>query len=407
MAFFIDKSGAAQHVDIGASVYAEAKADKKSVPQYLNAKFQKDVDMSKGSAFSQLCASEGIVAAPKDNVFGLRAPTVAEILEGTSGFQAASATNVQQKGTPLGSQSRNLFPAALIAYVESQVAVDRETDTKMFSDMVSQTVSIGGDSFEQPVINYNTAGAQGPNVAKAQRIPQLGLTPTLLSITTSDKIRRLPTYGMGIEMSQQAMRTSTIDLLAMTVKRYLEIEKDQRVYNYMSSLFLGDNDMVIGAVPSVTSTSLDAAATGGVLTHKAWVKFLARNRKKRRITHAACDIDTYLKIEARTGRPGLTAYDQRLPIVEAQARVGNLAFQDVKFFIVDSATDGGPIPAGQVWALDATKAITSVSNTEAEYQATESFILRRSEMMVMHWSQEVYRTFGDQELTPFDILTIS
>lgn len=407
MAFFIDKSGNAQHVEIGAAAYAEAKAQRKSVPQYLNSLYQKDADTSKGSPFSQLCASEGLISAPKDNPFGLRAPTIAEILDGTSGINAASSTNMQQKGSPSGSQSRNLFPAALIAYVESQVAVDRETDTRMFEGMVAQSISIGGDSFEQPVINYNTQGAQGPNVAKAQRIPQLGLTPTLLSITTSDKIRRLPTYGMGIEMSQQAMRATTIDLLAMTVKRYLEIEKDQRVYNYLSSLYVGDNDMVIGAVPSVTSTSLDAAATGGVLTHKAWVKFLARNRKKRRITHAACDIDTYLKIEARSGRPGLSAYDQRLPIVEAQARVGNLAFQDVKFFIVDSAAEGGPIPAGQVWALDASKAITSVTNTEAEYQATESFILRRSEMMVMHWSQEVYRTFGDQELTPFDILVIS
>jgi hypothetical protein len=407
MAFFIDKSGNAQPVTVDASVYAAAKTAKKSVPQYINSLYQKDADMGKGTPFAQICASEGIIGAPKDNIFGLRAPTVAEILEGTSGINAGSPTNVQQKGSPLGTQSRNLFPAALIAYVESAIQPDRETDTVMFNDMVAQTISIGGDSFEQPVINYATPGPQGPNQAKAQRIAQLAVTPTILSITTSDRIRRLPTYGMGIEMSQQAMKAQTIDLLAMTVKRYLEIEKDQRVYTYMSSIFMGDNDMVIGAVPSVTSTSLDSAATGGVLTHKAWVKFLARNRKKRRITHAACDIDTYLKIEARTGRPGLSAYDQRLPIVEAQARVGNLAFQDVKFFIVDSAAEGGPIPAGEVWALDASKAITLVSNTEAEYQATESFILRRSEMMVMHWSAECYRTFGDLELTPFDRLVIS
>lgn len=407
MAFFIDKSGNPQHVQIDAAVYAAAKADKKSVPQYLNAKFQADADMTKGSPFAQLCASEGLIATPKQNVFGLRAPTIAEILDGKSGFEAASGTNTQQRGNPYGSQSRNLFPAAVIAAIESAVDVDRTTDTQMFDGMVAQKISIGGDTFEQPVINYTIPGEQGPTKAKAQRVVQLGNVPTILQITTADKPRRLPTYGIGIEMSDQAARVQTLDLLSMTVKRYLEIEKDQRVYNYISSLFVGDNDMVIGTVPTVTSNSLDSNATGGVMTHKAWVKWLTLKRKTRKITHAICDIDTYLKIEARSGRPGLSAYDPRLPIVEAQARVSNLDFQDVTFFIVDAAVDGGPVPAGEVWGLDARKAITSVSNTEAEYQATEQFILRRSSMMVLHWSMEVFRTFGDSELTPFTRLVVS
>jgi hypothetical protein len=408
MAFFINKDGNSEHIQVDAAVYAAAKAEQKSVPQYLNSKFQADVDTSKGSVFAQLCASEGLIITPKgNNPFGLRSPIVADILEGKSGFDAASSTNVQQKGNPYGSQSRNLFPAALIAAIEAAVDVDRTTDTQVFESMVAQKTSIGGDTFEQPLINYTIPGEQGPTKAKAQRVSQLAMVPTILQITTSDKVRRLPTYGIGIEMSAQAMKTQTLDLLAMTVKRYQEIEKDQRVYNYISSLYVGDNDMVIGTVPTVTSTSYDSVATGGVITHKAWVKWLTDKRKSRKITHAICDIDTYLKIENRAGRPGLSAYDNRLPIIEAQARVTNLDFQDVTFFIVDPATQGGPVPAGEVWGLDARKAITSVSNTEAEYQATEEFILRRSSMMVMHWSQEVYRTFGDAELTPFTRLVIA
>jgi hypothetical protein len=408
MAFFLNKDGNAEHIQIDAALYAEAKKEKKSVPQLLNSKFHAEADLSKGSPFAQLCASEGLITTPQGaNPFGLRSPTIAEILDGKSGFEAASGTNVQQKGSPYGSQSRNLFPAAVIAAIESAVDVDRTTDSQMFDRMIGQRISIGGDTFEQPVINYTTPGEQGPMKAKAQRVTQLGTVPTLLQITTSDKPRRLPTYGIGIEMSDQATKTQTLDLVAMTVKRYMEVEKDQRVYNYISSLYLGDNDMVIGSVPPITSTSLDANATGGVITHKAWVKWLTTKRKSRKITHAICDIDTYLKIEARAGRPGLSAYDPRLPIKEAQARVSNLDFQDVDFFIVDSAAEGGPVPAGEVWGLDARKAITSVSNTEADYQATEAFILRRSSMMVMHWSQEVYRTFGDSELTPFTRLIIS
>lgn len=407
MAFIIDSKGVKQDVPLDATIYQEAKAAKKSVPQLLNSKYR-DIDASKGSAFSQLCASEGLFTSPKgtDNVFGLRSPTIAEIMDGTSGFQAASGTNVEQRGTPFGTQSRTLFPAALIAYVEAQVQVDRKTDTVVFDTMVAQQISIGGDVFEQPIINYNNPN--GAQQAKHQRIAQLAPTPTMLAITTSDKFRRLPTYGMGIEMSQQAMKASTIDTLAFTVQRYLQVEKDQRVYNYLSSLFLGDNDMVQGAITPVTSNSLDANATGGVLTHKAWVKFLARNRKRRRITHIVADIDTYLKIEGRTGRPGLSAYDPRLPTIDPQARATNVSFgSDVAYFIVDSAAEGGPVPAGQAWALDQSQAITLVTNTEAAYTAVESFISRRSEMMVLHWSAECFRTMGDTALEPFDILTIS
>ncbi len=406
MAFLIDSKGNKQEVPLDASIYKAAHDGNKSVAQHLNMLYR-DVDPKHGPAFQQLCASEGLVVfgEGKSNPFGLRSPSIADILDGKSSFSAAT-TNVAPAGTPYGTASRTLFPAALIQYIEAQVNVDRITDTVMFDDMVSQKLSINGDHFEQPVINYNNTG--GAQQAKHQRIAQLAPVPTVLTLTTSDRMRRLPTYGMGIEISAQAAKASTIDTLAFTVKRYLAVEHDQRVYNFLSSLFAGDNDMVIGAVSAVTSNSLDSAASGGVLTHKAWVKFLARNRKKRRITHVIADIDTYLKIEGRTGRPGLSAYDPRLSVIDPQAKASNVSFgSDVKFFIVDAAADGGPVPANTVWALDATSAITKVTNTEAEYTAVEAFVSRRAEMMTMQWSAEVFRTWGDSELSMFDVLTIS
>lgn len=405
------KSKTGENIDVtdkvNVGVYAEAKAANMSVPQYYNKLFAADTDMEKfGTPFSQMCASEGMIIVPQKakNPFGLRSPLVADVLSGKSSIHAAS--NVAQKGTPYGTQSRTLFPAAIIAFVESATPVDRETDSRVFDGMVAQELSVASDLFEQPIVNYSNTG--GAEKAKAQRVAQLAEVPTILKLTTSDTARRLPTMGIGIEMSQQALRSSTLDTVAMTIQRYLQVEKDQRVYTYLSNLFSGDADLNIGAVNAVTSNSLDTNATGGVLTHKAWVLFLARNRKKRRITHAVCDIATYLKIEGRTGRPGLSAYDPRLPTIDPQARATNVSFgSDITFFIVDDASNGGPVPAGQVWCLDASNAVTRVSNTEADYTATESFVLRQSEMMVMKWSQECYRLYGNNDLTPFDILTIS
>lgn len=407
MAFIVNPQGGRIDIPVDGTIYKAAGDANMSVPQFLNKKYSKDADPKLGNVFQQMCASEGLLMLPngKDNPMGVTAPTIASIFDGTSGFSAAT-TNVQQSGTPYGTASRTLFPAALIAYIEAQVDVDRVTDTVMFNDMVAQTLAVNGDHFEQPIINYNNQN--GSQQAKHQRVAQLAPVPTMLSLTTSDRMRRLPTYGMGIEMSDQAMRVSTIDTLAFTVARYLQVEHDQRVYNFLSSLFAGDNDMVIGAVSAVTSNSLDSAATGGVLTHKAWVKFLARNRKRRRISHIIGDIDTYLKIEGRAGRPGLSAYDPRLSVIDPQGKASNVSFgSDVKYFIVDAAVDGGPVPANTIWALDAKQAIVKVSNLQAEYTAVEQFVSRRSQMLTMQWSAECFRMYGDAELTPFDVLTIS
>jgi hypothetical protein len=190
--------------------------------------------------------------------------------------------------------------------------------------------------------------------------------------------------------------------------RYLQVERDERAYRYISDLYNGNGDLVVGAVSAVTTTSLDAAASGGVVTHKSWVKFLARNRKYRKITHAICDIDTYLKVEARTGRPGSNNYDPTLARIDPQLTPGNNTFGgDVKWIIVDAAADGGPVPANTVYAIDATSAITLVTNSNAAYSAVEQFALKRTEAMRMDWSEEIFRTFGDTDLRAFDILTIA
>ncbi len=410
MAFFVeDGKDGKQEVKLDVSMYREAKDANMSVPQFINSKY-KHADLKLGTAYAQICASEGLVLSGKSNPFGLRSPTIAEILDGKSAISAASGSNTSGAASPFGSQSRVLFPSAIIQVIEDSIQPDRVTDNKLFRELVAINVPIAGDHFLQPVLSYANAGGAntGANAAKAGRVTELGNVPTMLALTTSDQNFTIPTYGIGIEMSEKAMRATTLDLLAMTVGRFLDIEKDARVYQYYSNLFAGDLDHNTGAVSAVTTTSLDSAATGGVVTHKSWVKFLARNRKKRHITHCVADIDTYLKVEGRTGRPGSNAYDPRLAVVDPQALIQNAPFgADVKWILVDAAADGGPVPANTVWALDSAQAIMMVSNTEAQYQATEQFVLRRSEAMVIHFSEEAFRLYGANDLVPFDVLTIA
>lgn len=404
MAFIIDKTGGQQRVTLDLSIYREAKEKNITASQLINTKFA-DHDPKYGTPYEQLIASEGLTVNP-DRTFGLRPKTMGEILNG-DGMSAAA--NVDKKTDPFGSQSRTLFPLAVISAIEDSVQPDRTTDDRIFRSMAAISVPIAGDTFAQPVMDYGVPGGAhtGATGAKAGRIAQLAQAPTMLFLTTSDTYKTLPTYGLGVEVSDKALKSTTLDLFTLTLGRFFQIEKDARVYTYLSNLFAGDLDHNSGAVTAVTSTTLNGAATSGVMTHKAWVSYLALNRKKRHLDYHVCDIATYLKIEARTGRPGSNSYDPSLARVDPQIRpVEALPFgADVKWMIVDSAADGGPVPANTVWSLDSTQAFMLVTNVEAAYSATEAFVLRRSEHMVWHWSEEAMRLFPTN-LDAFAVLTI-
>ncbi len=408
MAYIVKTDGTHERFAIEATIYPEAKAAGLTPEEFLNRKYGTIADLKFGTPFHQVLASEGLVKA-RDNKFGIRSKNLDEVLNNIDTTTSA-ATNVDRKTDPFGSQSRTLFPIAVIAAIEDAVQPDRVTDDVVFRRMAATTVPIAGDVYSQPILDYNVPGGANTNSngAKAARVIQLGQVPTMMTLTTTDKFATIPTYGIGIEFSDKALKSTTLDLFNLTLNRYLQIEKDARVYTYISQLWAGDIDSGTSAISTTASNSLDSAATGGVMTHSAWVQFLALNRKKRHIDYLICDIKTYLKIESRTGRPGSNSYDPTLARIDPQLIPASpVPFgADVQWMIVDAATEGGPVPANTVWALDSSQAFMIISNTEGAYQATENFVLRKSTSMVWHWSEDVRRLYPT-DTTAFAALLIS
>lgn len=397
---YINIQGAATQVELTeGELLAAAKTG--DPVAYFNRKHA-DADPKFGTAFDQFKISAGLIRADRPNPMGLRSSTIGAVMNGTAGIQAAGAGNVQNT---LQTSSRAFINISFIDEVLAEMQRDRTTDAVVFDEMVANTLTVTTEHFEQPVVDYRTTG--GPEQAQAGRVAQGALPPKMLFFKTSDRIRRIGAWTIGMEWTDQALQNTTIDYVSRTTAHYLQIERDERVYRYLSNLFQGDGDLVIGAIPSVTSVSLDSASTGGVLTYNAWIKFLARQRKYRKITHAIMDIDTYLKFQARTGRPGSNSYDPTLVRLDPQGRVINEFGNDVRIFIVDSAAEGGPVPANTIWALDASVAVSKVINTSASYEAVESYAMKRTTAMRMDWAEDVFRSLGDSELRPFDSLTIS
>ena len=395
-ASYIDSAGGVQQVEITADMLLDKPREAGLSPTaYINRTFA-DANLKVGTAMEQFRSSLGIYAQGNKD-FGFTDLTLGQI---------EANLNVSKGTGTMGTESRAFVVQTILDATESKMLKDMTSDTSAFDGMVGMSMSIATEVFEQPVIDYTKTEA-----GKSQRMAQNAPPPLLISFSTSDVVRKLPVWNMGMQWSDQALRATTLDFVTMSVARYLMIERDERVNTYLSEVFLGGGDLNKTTVATVASSALDSTSTGGVLTHKAWVKFLARNRKYRKITHIACTVGTYLQIEGRTGRPGTVNYDPRMAGAIAggqNAMPINVSFgEDVKVFLVDDAADGGPIPEGQVWALDARSALTRVTNTGASYSAMEEYAMKRSSMMRFDWSEGIFRTYGDVDLKPFDRLVIT
>lgn len=386
-ASIVGADGKQSEITLEASMYQAAHDSNLSVPQYLNNKYPTD-SAAHGTAFAQLCASVGLFQS-KNKEFGIRPPTVHQALEGTGEMQVAG---IVREASPA---SRILFPAVILELIENKLSVDRQSAPAIFDQMIAVDQTIAGARAEQPVVNYSR-----PEAARSQPIGQLAEPSAMLTITTSDIVRKLPTFALGLEMSDEAMKASTLDLVTLAIARQTEVERAARVDEYLAAFLAGDADHGQLALSVTQAKVYDAAITViGTLTHKAWVKYLYNNSKKRTIDWVVCDLDAALVIESRTGKPIITSDDPNSPRIDALAQIANPAIQNVKIFLVED----GVVPANTIMGLDSRYAIQRIRNSEAEYSAVERFVLRKGSALRFDFSEIAYRLFDEA----FDVLELT
>lgn len=380
---YVDAKGANQEVKVEASEaigwYKEAQKLGMSLPAYLAQKYPTDSEKY-GSTFEQFCASLGLFVRANQKV-GLRPPTIEEALNGSAVLQAGT---VVKDAAPA---SRILFPAVFIEAIENKLKVDYTSDANVFEQLIAVDLSIAGERYEQPVLNFSR-----PEAARHQGISQLALPNSMLSITASDVARKIPTISLGMEISDQAAKITSLDLVAMALVRQAEVERAERVTDYIKALVAGDTDMGTAALTSNALTTVyDTGTTAGTLTHKGWVKFIRRNWKKRHINWVMSDLDTLFKIENRSGKPNVQTDDPKSPRINPTFDVVNPQWQNVKHFLLDD----GVLAADKVLGLDSRFAIVRARNIQADYQAVEEFVLRRSKAMRFDFGEIVYRLFDE------------
>lgn len=390
MAAFIDAQGATQQVEINLDTVRAAADNSLSVRDFINSSYTTDAE-AYGDAFSQMCASEGIVLNT-NRKYGVKSGNLDAVINGRPKMEAGAIVK-----TP-SSQARVLLMPAIGALVEDKLVANLEMNSNAFDSMIALDTVIADEWLLWPEVNMT-----GPEAGRSQVTSQLAKPVNMLTLTTSEKSIRVPTYAMGVEWSEQSTKYLNLDFIALSIARQVAVERNDRANQNLLAMLNGDADVGQGSLSSLskvkTAVSLDAAATAG-LTQKAWMLWLYSNSKKRRITHVVTDINGALAIEARTGRPVVTADNGTSVRINTNESVMNPTWgADVQVFITDDAN----WPAKTIMGIDREYAIQRVTSTNASYQAQEDFVLRRGSAMRFDYGTISRRLFADA----FECLTFA
>lgn len=392
MAAFIDDKGQTQQLNLDVSMYRVAADNNMSFEQYLNRQYPASVH---GNTFDQILASEGIFVRGNRDI-GLRAATMDEVLNGRPRMEAGV---IIKDAVPT---SRILFPAAILAAVEDKLVADLDMTPNAFDGLVAVDDVISTDRWERPILNFSK-----PEAARSQGIAQLALPNSMLTITASQVSRAIPTRSLGLEVSDQALRATTLDLVTLALARQRAVERNERSYEYILSLLNGDPDISMAALSTISGKIKKAKdfdstiAANGVLTQTAWVNFLYNNASRRTINFVITDIAGALAIENRTGKPTVNTDNPTSPRINTEMIVANPMWPtNVRVFIMPP--DSG-WPANTILGLDARYGVHRVTSSSATYEAIEQFVLKRSTAMRFDTGEVVERLFDDA----FDVMTLT
>lgn len=395
---YFNTSGNAIDGEVNLEDYRIAQDAGMTLTQFVNLKYA-DADARYGTAFEQAVQNVGI-RTKSDPSRGIQASTIKSILDGTVMAQmvgeqltkgGAIVSPSTQGTTPA---SRIFFPEVVFNLMNEVLQADYSQEDKIFTGMISNTETIATEMFTQPLIN-----TEAPAQEDSMPMSQNALPRNLVSITTSQYAKSIATNSVGLQISDQAISHASIDLVGTILGRQTEGEKLRNMWSDISSVHAGNLDTGDAAITPVAASTLDVAATGGVMTQSAWLKMLYDPDRKIQIDSAIMDLDSYLAIEKRLGRPVI--FDP----TTATGNVGNLGNSQLNsepnalnvqlgvanVLIVPTAYIG----ASTVLLFDSRFALRRVVNSSAAYSATEKMVLQRSNFFRFDWGRMTYRLFDD------------
>lgn len=386
----------------GLSLYRAAIDEKLSLRQYMNKHFPTSAEGP--DAFQQLCVQAGIRFKADENT-GMPASSMRDIMDGP-GPLAANQTGGSSITQPNVPNSRILFPAAILEAVEDALTTNRPAAVNAFESLVGFRQTIAGNRFERPYISYSGKG--GPEDSQMQRIGQNMRPANMLSITASDVTQTIPTTSIGLVASEESMAETSLDLVAMSMTRFMQITDYQEWLIALLDVLQGDSDGVVTPISAATSALAQTTAqsydplitSAGNITQKAWLKYLYNNNMMARKTHVVTDFDSALALDTRTNLPGPDNDNSKdridVPFAVQYPDLG----ESVNLIIMPEDSNW---PSHTLMGLDQAYALGKVTSSSASYSAIENVVMKKSMEYRIDRGYLVYRLFDDA----FDTLSLT
>ena len=386
---YVDAKGDKQALDLNVGMYEAAAEKGQSLSQYMANLYPTNAEKY-GTAYEQALEQAGVFVRGNAE-YGLRASTVVDVLN------PKNAAAIVKDGVPA---SRILFPAVIMDVIEDKLTRDYATNPSALSALVGVEDSIQGDRWERPVLNFSR-----PESARSGPVAQLAMPNSMLTITASDKSMRIPSWGIGLEISEQAQKSTTLDLVGLAVARQAAVEANERAQGYILSLLNGDSDYSMAALSTFsgkvqTAASFDSTLTAGNISFKAWIKWLTQRSNYRTITHVVSDLTTLIALRNMLASEKSTQNPKDNPSIDIGLSVVNPNWpSQIKFVL----TDDPNWPANTIMGVDGRYGVHRVKSLTAQYSAIEAFAMKRSTMLRVDSGEIVYRFFDEA----FEVLTLT
>lgn len=386
---YVDAKGDKQALDLNVGMYEAAAEKGQSLSQYMANLYPTNAEKY-GTAYEQALEQAGVFVRGNSE-YGLRASTVGDVLN------PKNAAAIVKDGVPA---SRILFPAVIMDVIEDKLTRDYATNPSALSALVGVEDSIQGDRWERPVLNFSR-----PESARSGPVAQLAMPNSMLTITASDNSMRIPSWGIGLEISEQAQKSTTLDLVGLAVARQAAVEANERAQGYILSLLNGDSDYSMAALSTFsgkvqTAASFDSTLTAGNISFKAWIKWLTQRSNYRTITHVVSDLTTLIALRNMLASEKSTQNPKDNPSIDIGLSVVNPNWpSQIKFVL----TDDPNWPANTIMGVDGRYGVHRVKSLTAQYSAIEAFAMKRSTMLRVDSGEIVYRLFDEA----FEVLTLT
>jgi len=401
---FVDNKGERQQVDLvqfnnPMYIHRVAADEKLTVRQYLNRQYPTlpgDPD-----AFSQMCASAGL-RFRADESLGIPAANLQQMLNPL----AVNQTGGTITNFPAVPDSRILFPPALMEAVNAALDSDTDPAVAAFENLIGSREVIAGDRFEQPVIKFD--GKKGPEDSTWQRAAQNAPPPVMLGITASDIARTIPSYTIGMQISNKALANNSLDLVARTLTRFYKRSGYTEWLSILLKILNGDpsatNTPMSAAKSALAQTkvnTLDATITAnGIISQLAWNKIFYRNSMKMTKTDMVMDYATLMAIENRVDRP-TNVQNNSTDRIDTPFRIAYPAMPDTISFII--MPDDAGWPANTIMSLDRADALFKVTSSSADYEASENLIMLKTTQLRFDKGSLVGRMYDES----FDVYSLT